>query len=192
MLKKILVSTLVFIYSFASEYAIDDTHSSVEFSIKHMMISNVKGQFKSYSGELFFDKKSMKFEKFSGEIDVKSIDTGIEKRDNHLRSDDFFNVKKFPKMIFTMKKYTKIDDEEGKMSGTLKIRDITKDITLDVEIGGVMKDPWGNQRVGFSLTGEINREDFGLKWNKLLETGGVVVGEMVKLNIEIQGIAMDD
>jgi len=121
-------------------------------------------------------------------IKTESIDTGIEKRDNHLRSADFFLAKKYPELKFVMKSYIKKSDDEGVMIGDLTIRGITKEVKLEVEIGGTIKDLEGNNRVGFSLEGEINRTDFDLKWNKALEFGGVAVSEKVELEIEVQAV----
>jgi len=171
----------------ASDFEIDKTHSQVSFKVKHMMISNVQGTFKEYDAEIEFDKKTMQFTSLSAEMETKSVDTGIEKRDNHLRSADFFDAKKNPVITFEMTSY-KGDKEEGKMDGNLTIRGISKAVTLDVEIGGVIKDPGGLIRLGFVLEGKIKRKDFGLKWNKLLEAGGLAVSETVKLTIEIEAI----
>ena len=171
----------------ASEFTIDKTHSQVAFKVKHMMISNVQGTFNEYDGDIEFDTKTMQFESLSAEMETKSVDTGIEKRDNHLRSADFFDAKKNPTITFEMKSY-KGDKESGKMEGELTIKGITKKVTFDVEIGGVIKDPSGNTRIGFALEGKIKRKEFGLKWNKLLEAGGLAVSETVKLTIEIEAI----
>ena len=171
----------------ASDFEIDKTHSQVSFKVKHMMISNVQGTFKAYDADIEFDKKTMQFTSLSAEMETKSVDTGIEKRDNHLRSADFFDATKNPLITFEMTNY-KGDKEEGKMDGNLTIRGISKAVTLDVEIGGVIKDPSGLTRLGFVLEGKIKRKDFGLKWNKLLEAGGLAVSETVKLTIEIEAI----
>lgn len=174
---------------FGGEFIIDDSHSRVGFSIKHMMISNVQGEFKQYEGDIIFDEKAYKFEKLTATVNVASVDTGIEKRDNHLRSADFFDSEKYPEITFAMKSY-KGDKEEGVVEGDLTIHGITKPVTMKVEIGGVAVDPWGNTRLGFAMTGKINRKDFDLKWNKAMEAGGFVVGEEVKLNIEIEAMLM--
>ena len=175
----------------ASEFVIDKTHSQVSFKVKHMMISNVQGTFEEYDADIEFDPKTMQFTALSAEMETKSVDTGIEKRDNHLRSADFFDAKKNPTITFEMKSY-KGDKEEGKMDGNLTIRGISKPVTLDVEIGGLIKDPAGVQRLGFVLEGKIKRKDFGLKWNKLLEAGGLAVSETVKLTIEIEALEEEE
>ena len=175
----------------ASEFVVDKTHSQVAFKVKHMMISNVQGNFNEYDADIEFDTKTMQFLSLSAEMETKSVDTGIEKRDNHLRSADFFDAKKNPTITFEMKSY-KGDKEEGKMDGNLTIRGISKPVTLDVEIGGLIKDPAGITRLGFVLEGKIKRKDFGLKWNKLLEAGGLAVSETVKLIIEIEALEEED
>lgn len=190
-MSKIVISLLAFgmmVLLNASSFSLDPSHSHVGFSVKHMMISNVKGEFKEYDGVINFDPKSMSFTKFSGTVDAASVDTGIEKRDDHLKSADFFDVKKYPTITFVMKKYKSEGKDEGEMIGDLTIHGVTKSVKMDVEIGGVAKDPWGNTRLGFSLEGKINREDFGLKWNKVMEAGGLVVGDTIKLNIDIEAI----
>ncbi|MCK5854527.1 MAG: polyisoprenoid-binding protein [Sulfurovaceae bacterium] len=175
----------------ASEFVVDKTHSQVAFKVKHMMISNVQGNFNEYDADIEFDTKTMQFTALSAEMETKSVDTGIEKRDNHLRSADFFDAKKNPTITFEMKSY-KGDKEEGKMEGNLTIRGISKPVTLDVEIGGIIKDPAGITRLGFVLEGKIKRKDFGLKWNKLLEAGGLAVSETVKLIIEIEALEEEE
>lgn len=171
----------------ATPYTLDTSHSTVGFSVKHLMITNVKGIFKEFSGEIDFDNKTKSFNVFKGIVKTASIDTGIVKRDNHLRSEDFFLAEKFPKMTFVMKRY-EIDGDEGIMHGDLTIRGITKAVEMEVEDLGTIRDMEGNNRVGFTLKGKIKRGDFGLKWNKALEFGGVAVGEKVKITIEIEAV----
>ncbi len=171
---------------FGGNYMLDDSHTSVDFKIKHMMITNVSGKFKSFYAEFAYDEKTGLLTKLEATVDVNSIDTGIEKRDNHLRSADFFDVANHPEMKFVL------DKAEGdEVTGTLTIRGISKKVTLEYENGGVIKDPWGNQRAGFSLSGKIDRKDFGLTWNKTLETGGLLVGDKVKISIDVEGIYDD-
>ena len=164
----------------ASEYNVDKAHSNVGFSVKHMMVTNVYGKFTSYDSVLDFDESTKTFKKLSASIDTKSIDTGITDRDNHLKSDDFFGVDEFPKMVFEMTSY-KADGDEGKMKGNLTIRGITKPVTLKVEDITVL-----GPKMGFSLEGKINRSDFGLKWNKAVELGGVTVADEVKIKVDIE------
>jgi polyisoprenoid-binding protein YceI len=172
---------------FAGTYTLDLSHSQVGFSVKHMMVSKVKGKFDLYEGKIVFDEKTMQFKEMTGIIDADSINTDNERRDNHLRSADFFDAANHPEITFEMTGY-KGNAEEGKMDGKLTIRGVTKPVTLDVEMGGVITDFQGKQRIGFSMHGKINRQDFGLAWNKLLETGGFVVGDEVKLIIDIEAI----
>jgi polyisoprenoid-binding protein YceI len=171
----------------ASEYSIDDAHTTVGFSVKHLMITNVKGEFKTFNAKVDFDEATKTFKEFSANVDTASVDTGIEKRDAHLKSEDFFLSEKFPKMTFVMKSY-KADGAEGKMSGDLTIRGITKPVVFNVEDLGTVKDFQGNKRVGFSLKGKINRMDYDLKWNKALELGGVAVAEEVKIAVDVEAV----
>ncbi len=171
----------------ASEYAIDNSHTNVGFSVKHMMITNVKGDFKTYDATIDFDKDKKTFKVLKASIDTASIDTANEKRDEHLRSEDFFASEKFPKMTFEMTSY-KANGDEGEVTGNLTIRGITKPVTLKVEEISTIKDFKGLNRVGFSLEGKINRLDYDLKWNKALELGGVAVGDEVKIIVDIEAV----
>ena len=190
-MKSIAKITSALILSFglanASEYTIDNSHTNVGFSVKHMMITNVKGDFKTYDATIDFDKDKKTFKVLKASIDTASIDTENEKRDEHLKSDDFFNSTKFPKMTFEMTSY-KADGNEGKMDGNLTIRGITKPITLKIEDISTIKDFKGQNRVGFSFEGKINRLDYDLKWNKVLEAGGVAVAEEVKIVVNIEAV----
>jgi len=165
----------------AAVYKVDVSHSSVGFKVKHMMISTVTGKFNNFNGT--YDLEKGQFKSLSGQIKADSVDTGIAKRDDHLRSADFFDAAKFQDITFVMTSATK-----DKMTGDLTIHGIKKKVTLDIDMGGVVEDPWGNMRSGFVLTGSIKRKDFGLNWNKAIEAGGVVVGDEVKLVVEVEGI----
>ncbi|HZF70084.1 YceI family protein [Sulfuricurvum sp.] len=165
----------------AAVYKVDPAHTSVGFNVKHMMISTVSGKFSDFNGT--YDLNKGMFKSLSGHIKTASVDTGISKRDDHLRSADFFDAANYPEITFTMTSATKT-----KMTGNLTIRGVTKKEVLNIEMGGVITDPWGNQRSGFTLTGKVNRKDFGLNWNKAIEAGGFVVGDDVKLIIEVEGI----
>lgn len=171
----------------ATPHTLDASHSSVGFSVKHLMITNVKGDFKEFSGDIDFDYKTKSFNTFKGVVKTRSVDTENEKRDNHLRSEDFFLADKYPEMTFVMKSY-EADGDEGVMVGDLTLRGVTKQVKLEVEDLGTIKDFKGNNRVGFTLTGKINRMDYGLKWNKAIEFGGVAVGEKVKIVVEIEAV----
>lgn len=178
-------TALFFSFAHAKEFVIDNTHSNIGFSIKHMMISNVKGSFENYSADIDYDVDKKVFTKLNAKINASSIDTGITKRDDHLRSADFFNVDQFKTIDFTMSCY-----KDGKVYGKLSMHGITKEVVLNATVHGVVKDFQGHQRIGFSLEGQINRKDFGLNWNKLLEGGGLTVDEIVKIAIEVEAIEL--
>ena len=178
-----LASVAVSTALFAGTYNVDASHTNASFTVKHMMISNVTGKFNDVAGTFEFDEKTKTLKSISGEIVTASINTANEERDGHLKSADLFDVAQFPKITF---KSTKI--EKNKVQGELTIKGITKVVSLDLETSGVITDPWGKQRTGFSLNGKIKRNDYGISWNKALETGGVAVSDDVKLNIDIEGI----
>lgn len=187
-LSKLLAASILTVgIANATPHTLDVSHTEVGFSVKHLMITNVKGDFKTFSGDIDFDYKTKSFNKFNAIVETKSVDTGIEKRDNHLRSEDFFLADKYPQMTFNMKSY-EADGDEGVMTGDLTIRGVTKEVKLEVEDLGTIKDFEGNNRVGFTLKGKINRMDYGLKWNKALEFGGFAVGEKVKIIVEIEAV----
>ena len=168
-----------------TKWTIDPTHSEVGFKVKHMMFTNVSGQFDTYDATITtedFDFSTAEIE-FSANID--SINTGNSDRDNHLKSADFFDAEKNPKLTFVSSSLVKKGDDH-ELTGELTINGITKTVKLETEVSGLLKDPWGNTKVGLNATGKINRTDFGLTWNSALETGGVLVSEEVKLNIELQ------
>lgn len=150
------------------------------------MISNVKGVFKDFSADVYTSGDQFMTSDIDLQINPASIDTGVADRDVHLKSADFFDVDNFTSINFKGSSLEKVDDEEFVLQGDLTIKGVTKPVKLDVEFGGVMKDPWGNQKVGFSVNGKINRKDFGLTWNAALETGGVLVSDEVKISAEVQ------
>ncbi|MBT0663642.1 YceI family protein [Geobacter pelophilus] len=173
----------------ASTWNIDPEHSNVGFKVKHLMVSNVKGVFEKHSGTVDIDDKDITKSKVTVRIDTNSINTNVQKRDEHLRSPDFFDVAKYPAMTFVSKKVAKAGEGNLKVTGDLTIHGITRQVVLDVEgPTAESKDPWGNIRRGASASTKINRKDFGLTWNKALETGGVVVGEEVAITLEIEMI----
>ncbi len=178
-----LVALLTSSALYAGTYNIDPTHSSVGFKVKHMMISNVHGKFGKFNGSFEYDDKTKSVKSLTGNIDVNSIDTDNAKRDAHLKSADLFNAKKYPKISFSLKKIA-----QESVFGELTIHGITKKVEFNFENNGQIKDPWGNTRVGLSISGKINRKDYGIVWNKILEAGGVAVGDIVKLDIELEGI----
>lgn len=167
---------------FAAPYSVDVSHSSVGFKVKHMMISTVSGNFSGFSGSYDLDKGKLK--SLTGTVKTSTINTGIVKRDDHLRSADFFDVATYPEMTFVM-----TSQKGKKVTGNLTMHGITKAVTMDVDMGGEITDPWGNQRSGFVLNGVVKRKEFGLNWNKAIESGGVVVGDDVKMTIEVEGVA---
>lgn len=164
---------------------IDKTHSEVGFSVRHMMISNVRGKFERFDAEVELDPKNLEAAKVTATIETASVNTGVEQRDNHLRSPDFFASEEHPTMVFTSTK-VKQNGSDLEVTGSLRIRDQEHEITLKGELEGPAKDPYGNQRLGFNLSGEIEREKWGLNWNQALEAGGVMVAKKVKLAIEGQ------
>ena len=168
-------------------YDIDPAHTDFGFSVKHMVIANVKGTFQKIEGSLEFDDNN-KLTGATAVISAESIYTKIEKRDNHLKSPDFFDVAKYPNITFTATSITYAGPGNFTLKGNITIRDVTKEITLTGETLGPVKDPWGQTRMGINATGTLNRKDFGLLWNKVLESGGLLVGDMVKLIIEGEGI----
>lgn len=166
-------------------YVIDTSHSTVGFSVRHMMITNVRGSFQKFSGEVEYDAAAPAATKISGVIDIASINTHDEKRDGHLRSPDFFDAEKNPSMTFTSKSVAKKGDGL-EVTGDLTIRGVTKEVALHVEdITGEHADPWGNKRIGASAKAKIKRSEFGITWNAALEAGGVLVGDDINIAIEV-------
>jgi polyisoprenoid-binding protein YceI len=163
-------------------WQIDPAHTSVEFGVKHMMISTVRGNFSEVSGHVTPGSRPT----VEVTIPVSTIDTGVKDRDTHLRSADFFDVENHPEMTFSGTLVEGTIESGGTLAGDLTIRGVTRPVTLEVESNGEGKDPWGNTRLGFTATGTINRTDYGLKWNQALETGGILVGEKVKMTIDVQ------
>jgi polyisoprenoid-binding protein YceI len=171
-------------------WKLDPTHSTVEFSAKHLMITTVKGRIADVEGTIYTNETDPKSSSVEATLKTASIDTRTDQRDQHLRSADFLNVEQYPEIRF---KSTRIEGgkQEFKLTGDLTIRDVTRPITLDVTFEGQTKDPWGGERVGFNATGKIDRRDFGLTWNQLLETGGLAVGNEIKLSLDIQAVRVD-
>jgi polyisoprenoid-binding protein YceI len=169
---------------------IDPSHSTAEFSVRHLMITNVHGRFGTLSGTVELDTLHPETSRIDVTIDASSIDTRDDKRDAHLRSADFFDVEKFPTLTFTSKRVSSHEDGFS-IVGDLTMRGVTKEITLEVdELSAPGKDPWGNTRVGTSAKAKINRKDWGLNWNAALETGGVLVGEQIKISIDVSLVAV--
>jgi polyisoprenoid-binding protein YceI len=158
------------------------------FKVKHLMISTVSGIFKKFDATAEINDNDLTDAKVSFEADVTSVDTKNEQRDAHLKSDDFFNAEKYPKMTFRSNSVQKVADDEFKLMGDLTIRDVTKPIELKVEFNGEITDPWGKERLGFEITGKINRREYGLKWSAVTEAGGIVVADDVKLQLNVEMI----
>ena len=167
-----------------TKWVLDPTHSEITFKVKHLMISNVKGAFKTFDASI--DGEDFRTSNFNVTIDTGSISTNNDDRDAHLKSPDFFEVEKYPEITFVSTSLKKVDDNEFKLIGDLTIKGTSKEIELDTEFGGFMKDPYGNEKAGFSINGKLNRKDFGLNWNAALEAGGVMVGNEIKVNAEVQ------
>lgn len=164
----------------------DPAHSNVGFSVRHLVISKVRGRFKSWTGTFAFDTETGAPSSIDVTIDTASIDTAEAQRDAHLRSPDFFDAETFPKLNFRSTAVKPSGDDTLSITGDLTIRDVTRSVTLDTEYGGRVKDPWGNDRLGFTARTSVSRKDFGLTWNQLLEAGGVAVGDKVEISIEVE------
>jgi len=169
-----------------TKWSIDPTHSEIGFKVKHMMFTNVSGSFQKFDATIETEDDNFENAKIEFTGDVDSITTGNADRDKHLLSPDFFDAEKHPKLTFSASSFKKLNEGEYELKGDLTLNGVTKPVKLDVEFGGLAKDPWGNLKAGMSITGKINRKDWGLNWNSALEAGGVLVGEEVKLNIELQ------
>lgn len=166
------------------KWVLDPTHSELSFKVKHLMISNVKGEFRKFSAEIAGEDFSKSVVNVN--VEAASIFTNDDNRDSHLKAPDFFDVENFKELTFIGKEFSKAGDVNYKLTGELTIKGVTKPITLDVEFGGTNKDPWGNEKAAFSLRGKINRKDFGLNWNAVLESGGVLVSEEVNIYADVQ------
>jgi polyisoprenoid-binding protein YceI len=169
-----------------TKWALDPSHSQIGFKVKHLMVTNVRGTFKDINAEIFTAGDDFSDAEIELSINVLSVDTGDTNRNSHLTSPDFFDAENFKEIKFKGISFEKNSASEYDLLGNLTIKGITKRIKLDVEFNGIMKDPYGNRKAGFEITGTINRKDFGLTWNAALEAGGVMVGDEVKINCEIQ------
>ena len=169
------------------KWVIDPVHSEIEFKIRHLMITNVKGSFKEFDASIYTTGNDFLTAEVDCWINAASVDTGNDDRDTHVKSAEFFDVDQFPQITFKADTYEKVDgDGSFEVWGKLTIKGIAKKIKLDVEFGGVMADPWGNEKAGFTINGKINRKDWGLTYNAALETGGVLISDEVKISAEIQ------
>jgi polyisoprenoid-binding protein YceI len=187
--------TIIFLSSilYGAEWELDKSHSAINFSVRHLGISNVKGEFTNFEVKVTGDKESVEKSTVEAKIFVDSINTREPKRDEHLKSPDFFDVAKYPTIEFKSKEVKKVSNTKLKVKGDLTMHGITKEVVLDVESPGVeVKDPWGNIRAGFQAKTKLNRKDFGINWNATLDKGGVVVGDTVDVAIDIELIKKSD
>ena len=180
------MSTAVQTAAGRSTWAIDPVHSSVEFAVRHLMITTVKGRFTGVAGSVVLDSENPAKSSADITVDAATIDTREGQRDAHLRSADFFDVEKFPALTFRSSAVHDYSGEEFKLVGDLTIHGVTREVTLDVTAEGQSKDPWGGERAGYTATTKIKRSDFGLTWNQLLETGGLAVSDEVKITLDVQ------
>jgi len=167
-------------------WKIDPAHSEINFTVRHMMISNVRGRFENFTGTVEFDPENPINSSVDVQIEAASINTREQPRDTHLRSADFFDAENYPYLTFKSKKVLVDDENHGRIVGDLTIRDVTREVTLDTEFNGTSQSPWGFSSAGFSASAKINRKDWGLVWNVALETGGVLVSDDIKINIELE------
>lgn len=168
------------------KWGLDNAHSEIGFKVKHLMISSVKGSFSAFTADVATQGDDFATATIKLSIDTNGINTGNADRDAHLKSPDFFNAANFPSIDFISESLTRTGDDEYQLTGELTIKGVSKKVVLNAEFGGTMTDPWGNVKAGFSVTGSISRSDFGLTWNAALETGGVLVGDEVKISAEVQ------
>jgi len=171
-----------------NHWNIDPAHTGINFSVRHMVVSKVRGRFGKYSGTIKLDDGDFTRSSVEVSIDASSIDTGVADRDTHLCSPDFFDVAKFPELKFRSHRIERVDDARYRVIGELTIRDVKREVSLDVEYGGRGKDPWGNERVGFVAKTSIDRKEFGLTWNQVLESGGILVGDRVDIDLDVQAV----
>ena len=169
------------------KWGIDPTHSEISFKVKHLMITNVKGIFKEFGASIYTTGEDFMTSEIDFWMNPASVDTNDAKRDEHLRSEEFFDTENHKQISFQGNSYENVDNDGSyELYGDLTIKGITKRIKLDVEFGGVMKDPWGNEKAGFTINGKINRKDWGLNWNAVLEAGGMLVSDEVRISCELQ------
>jgi polyisoprenoid-binding protein YceI len=189
-IKLLFAAAFVFLFNSNSgaqtQWALDNAHTGVKFTVSHLVISEVEGSFKTFTGSMTNSKPDFTDAQIDFSVDIASISTDNENRDTHLKSDDFFNAEKFPKMTFKSIVMKKTGDKKYELFGNLTIRDITKKVKFIVTYGGTVKDPWGNIKAGFKATATINRLEYGLKWNTLTEAGGAVVGSDVTISINAE------
>ncbi len=167
-------------------WVLDPTHSEIQFKVKHLMISSVTGKFTEFDGKLEAEEDDFSTAKINFKAAIKSINTNNEQRDAHLLAGDFFDAEAYPEFNFASSQFEKIDEDNYKLHGILTLKGVSKEVTLDVEYGGTTIDPWGGTRAGFSLSGKINRSDFGISFSMVSETGGVLLGHDIKISAEVE------
>lgn len=182
----LIIKTIIMETNGKTTWKVDPTHSELTFKVKHLMISNVKGEFRKFDATITSNGSDFSSATVSADVDASSIDTNNTDRDTHLRSADFFDVDKNPQITFRGTAFNKLDDENYKLTGILAMNGTEKEITLDVDFGGFVTDPYGQAKAGFSISGKFNRKDWGLNWNAALETGGVLVSDEVRVAGELQ------
>lgn len=168
------------------QWTIDPAHSEIHFKVKHLVIATVTGSFEKFEGIVESESEDFSGASIKYSADVDSVNTKAPDRDTHLKSADFFDAVNYPKITFVSKEFRKLSDSDFLLRGDITIRGVTKEISLDAEYNGIVKDPWGNTKAGFELTGKINRKDFGLNWNVVTEAGGLLVGDDVKLQASLE------
>ncbi len=184
-LAPVIAAALTVVSAQAAHYEVDAGHSQVGFRIRHL-VTKLPGEFKEFEGKFDFDEKKPQDAKVTFKVKTASINTNNEKRDEHLRGDEFFDAEKHPELTFVSKKVKPAGKGKYKIEGDLTLHGVTKPVTFDAEFGGIAKDPWGNTKAGFNATAKINRKDFGISWNKALDAGGFVIGDEVELNIAVE------
>ena len=175
-----------------TQWALDPTHSEILFKVKHLMISKVTGQFQKFDATVETEGHDLTTAKINFTAEIDSISTNNEQRDAHLKNNDFFDADNHPKLTFVSGKLEKIDEENYKLHGTLTMRGTSKDVVLDVEFGGIVQDPWGNTRAGFTIEGKINRKDYGVSFGAVTETGGLLLGEEVSIHAQAEFVKVTE
>ncbi len=196
-MKKTALTLLAFVFTAglwaqATHWEFDKSHTSIEFEIEHMVISEVTGKFSDFNGTVKSNADNFENAKVDFSIEVNSINTENSDRDDHLRGADFFDTEKYPQITFASTKFVKVSDKKYVLTGDLTMHGVTKQVDLNVTFGGMVVDPWGNTKAGFKLTGELDRKDFGLTWSKTLETGGLLVGDEVTITARVQLLQMKE
>ncbi len=178
-------ATLTELDRITGDYTIDPAHSRIGFQARHAMVTKVRGQFNDFEGAFYFDPAEPEASSATVTIQAKSIDTGNEQRDAHLRSNDFFAMDEYPEIKFVSTSAEKVGDHSFKLNGELTIKGVTRPVSIDFEFNGLELDPWGNTRIGFEGSTEVNRKDWGINWNAALDSGGVLVSDRVKLEFDV-------